>query len=168
MDPRAISTTEMLGDVFYVVGDYTNALKQFQSCLDLESNRPGTRSYIAHVREAQGQFLEAIELFRQDAIVSGEDPSHYAALRRAYDVGGATAYWQSILDFDKTDPTISNADLAVDSANLDDKESVFEYLNRACEKHEVELVQALKTSRALHKFREEREYRALLKKMKWE
>jgi serine/threonine protein kinase len=172
MDPRAISTTEMLGDVFYVVGDYTNALKQFQSCLVLESNRPGTLSYIAHVYEAQGQFLEAIKLFQQDDIVSGEDPKQvadrYDARRRAYEVGGATAYWQSILGFDKTDPTISNAELAVDFANLGDKKSVFDYLERARLKHEVELVQALKTNRAFDKFRKDREFIALLKNMNWD
>ena len=87
---------------------------------------------------------------------------------RAYELGGAAAYWQKNLELDKADPTFSACDLASDFAHLGDKKGVFEYLELSFEKHEVELVQGLKSNRAFDKYRKEREFIALLRKMKWE
>jgi serine/threonine protein kinase len=172
MDPRALSITQMLGDAFFAAGDYAQALKQYQSCLDLEPTRPATRYNMAKVFEEQGLFLKAIDLYQEDAIVSGEDAKQvterYTALRRAYEEGGSAGYWRKLIEIDRTDPTSSACDLASDYAHLGDKKAVFAYLERSFQKREPELVQGLKTDRAFDQFRKEPEFVALLKKMKWE
>jgi tetratricopeptide (TPR) repeat protein len=172
MDPRALSTTHMLGEAFFAAGDYAQALKEYQTCLDLEPTRPVTRYNMAKVHEEQGLFLKAIDLYQEDSILSGEDPKQvaerYSALRRAYEDGGVAGYWRKYIEIDKADPTASACDLASDFAHLSDRKSVFEYLERSFQKREPELVQGLKTDRAFDQFRKEPEFIALLKKMKWE
>src|SRR5262249_13746847 len=74
MDTRAVSITEMLGQAFFDASDYAQAVKQYKAVLEADANHPVTRSYMARVCEAQGLFLKAIELDREDSIVSGEDP----------------------------------------------------------------------------------------------
>jgi serine/threonine protein kinase len=172
LDPRAISITLMLGEALFDAGQYALALKQYQACLESETNRPNARSCMAKVYEAQGLFLKAIDFYQQEDILTGEDPvvvtKRHDALQHAYELGGAAAYWQKNLELDKADPTFSACDLASDCAHLGDKKGVFEYLELSFEKHEVELVQGLKTNRAFDKYRREREFIALLRKMNWE
>jgi tetratricopeptide (TPR) repeat protein len=171
-DSSAISITEMLGDVFFDAGDYTQALKQYQTCLDVETNRPGTRSLMAKVYEAQGLFRKAIDLYEEDDVLSGEDPKvvaeRCAALRRAFDEDKAIGYWQKNLEIDKADSTLSACELAIDFARVGDEKSVFKYFELAYEKHEVQLVQTLKCNRVFDKLRKESQFIDLLKKMKWE
>src|SRR5262249_35084222 len=57
LDPRAISITEMLGQALFEAGEYTQALRQYQACLESETNHPNTRAYMAKVYETQGLFL---------------------------------------------------------------------------------------------------------------
>jgi tetratricopeptide (TPR) repeat protein len=172
LDPRALSTTEMLGTAFFDAGDYPQSLRQYQTCLDLEPTRPVTHYYMGKVYEEQGSFLKAIDLYQEDSLASGENPNEaaqrYAALRKAYQEGGMNGYWRKNLEIDRADSTISACDLAIDFAHIGDRKSVFEYLELAFKKHEVELVQELKTNRAFDKYRREPEFIALLKKMKWE
>jgi serine/threonine protein kinase len=171
-DPTFLGTTEMLGEAFFDAGDYAQALREYQTCLDVEPKRASTRTYMARVYEAQDLFREAIDLYQQDAVLTGEDQKaaadRCAALRRAYDDGGSGAYWQKNLELDRADPTLSACELAIDFAHVGDNKSLFEQLELAYKKHEVELVQTLKSDRVFDKFRKEPQFIALLKKMKWE
>jgi serine/threonine protein kinase/Flp pilus assembly protein TadD len=172
LDPRAISITEILGEAFFAAGDYAQALKQYQTCLDAEPTHPVTREEIAKVYEEQGLFLKAIDLYQEDHLLCGEDQKEVArwcdALRNAYRTGGEKAYWRKSIEWAKEDPTYGPFDFAEFYARLGDKEATFQYLELAFQKRDVPLVQGLKTSRAFDKFRKEPEFIALLKKMKWE
>jgi tetratricopeptide (TPR) repeat protein len=172
VDSRAIGTTEILGEAFFAVGDYAQALKQYQTCLDAERAHPVIRDDMAKVYEEQGLFLKAIDLYQEDHILSGEDRQKVAywcdALRNAYRTGGEEAYWRKSIEWAKEDPTYGPFDFAEFYARLGDKEATFQYLELAFQKRDVPLVQGLKTSRALDKFRKDPEFIALLKKMKWE
>jgi len=172
LDTRAISVTEVLGEAFFAAGDYAQALKQYQTCLDAEPTHPVIRDDMAKVYEEQGLFLKAIDFYQEDHILSGEDRQKVAywcdALRNAYRTGGEEAYWRKSMEWAKEDPTYGPFDFAEFYARLGDKEATFQYLELAFQKRDVPLVQGLKISRAFDKFRKEPEFIALLKKMKWE
>jgi tetratricopeptide (TPR) repeat protein len=172
LDPRAISITEILGEAFFAAGDYAQALKQYQSLLDTEPTHQTTRWNMARVYEEQGLFLRAIDLDQEEHILWGEDRQAVArwcdALRGAYQAGGADAYWRKGLEWAKEDPTNGPFELAEYYAHFGDRQSTFQLLEEAYQKRAVPLVQGLKTSHALDKFRKDPEFIALLKKMKWE
>jgi Tfp pilus assembly protein PilF len=172
LDPRAISITEILGEAFFAAGDYAQALKQYQTCLDAEPTHPVTRDEMAKVYEEQGLFLKAIDLYQEDHLLYGEDQKEVArwceSLRNAYRTGGEQAYWRKSMDWAKEDPTYGPFDFAEFYARLGDKQATFQYLELAFQQREVPLVQGLKISRAFDKVRNDPEFIALLKKMKWE
>jgi tetratricopeptide (TPR) repeat protein len=172
MDPRAISTTEILGEAFFAAGDYAQALSQYKACLEAEPTHPVTRENMARVFEEQGLFLKAIDFDQEENILLREDPQKVTrwcdALRNSYRTGGTNAYWQTYIEWAREDSTYSPFDFAEFYARLGDKQFTFQYLREAFRKRDVSLVRGLKTSHALDKYRKEPEFIALLKDMNWE
>ena len=172
LDPRAIGTTEILGEAFFAAGDYAQALKEYKSLLDAEPTHPVTRDNMAKVYEEKGLFLEAIDLYEEDHVLCGENREEVArwceVLRNAYRTGGTKAYWQKSMEWAREDPTYGPFDFAEFYARLGDKQATFRCLEEAFQKHDILLVKSLKTSRALDKYRKDPEFILLLKKMQWE
>jgi TolB-like protein/tetratricopeptide (TPR) repeat protein len=133
LDPVSISSGTMLGKDLYRARRYDEAIKACQEALDLDPNDLMALRFQARSQEQKHHFPEAIA--RLEKAVSISDETLFRAeLANAYASAGETAKALNILAQLKAlskQRYVSPVDMAVVYQALDDRNSAFEWLEKA-------------------------------------
>jgi tetratricopeptide (TPR) repeat protein len=155
---------------------YDLAIAQLRQLLELDRHFALGHESLGECYEAQTNYVEALEEYRTDALLSGEEPGRvaqvFAALRQAYDTQGNQGYlrkWAEVLVADEALPDDqqmfgdrSNADLAGYYARLGEKKKALDDLERHFD--EPNVWPQIKFIGAFDNLHDEPRYKALVKR----
>jgi serine/threonine protein kinase len=138
VDPSRPGAHFVLGNPYFVWRRFDEALKYYQDAINLEPRLFTAYLMKGRVFEAKGDFDSAINEFEQSALLGGENEAatrlYYNTLREAVQKGGAKGYWEKCLELAlKTTPPAPYR-IATLYASLDNKETAYAWLRKACEK----------------------------------
>src|SRR5439155_26004417 len=116
----------------------------------------------------KGDYLKTIHLEEQSDPLNAEKPeqvkSYYGALRKAYEQGGQSAYWQQLLNLKKNVES-NPVRLAVLYARVGESEKAFDSLNQALQQVPPQLSFVINREPALDGLRSDQRFGDLLKKL---
>jgi len=139
LDPFTVLTNMTLAHFYTHARQYDQALAQWQRFLELGLDDAMAYSGFARVYELMGKFEDCLR-FRQKAMtLRGEPPEDIEALGLAYSESGPKGYWMWHLDRLKGRYDRNPTNTAIYYAQLGDKEQAFAWLEKAYEKHDMEL-----------------------------
>jgi Tfp pilus assembly protein PilF len=151
---------------------YDQAIKELQKVQELDPNSPAPRIYLQPAYEGKGDFSNAIQVGREEALAFGQNPQEVSkraeVLRRAYAGAGPRGYWQTQLDFLKADWKKSPGDpysFAPLYAHLGDRDETFHWLEKAYQQHSQEMTLSLLTEPAFDSFRSDPRFQDLLRRI---
>ena len=139
LDPFTAITNFTLGHCYTHARKYEQALAQWQRFLELDLNDAWAYSEFAGVYEFMGKFEDAVR-FRQKAMtLRGDPPEDVEALGLAYSESGPKGYWMWHLNRLKGRYDRNPTNTAIYYAQLGNKDQAFAWLEKAYEKHDMEL-----------------------------
>jgi hypothetical protein len=124
-------------------GQNDEAIKQYKKVLESDPSFTMARSFLINSLEIGGRFEEAVAHSKIEAAQQGSGPDQAAAPDRAYRAGGAARYSKEVLRQNQggADPGPgSDLDSAAIYARVGDKDEAFFLLNRACDQHNMWLM----------------------------
>ncbi len=133
LDPISAKLSASLGMILYRARKYDEAIAACQKALELEPNYPNTYWFLAFALEQKREFPEAIARLEKAVSLSGA-PLYRALLAHAYALDGERAKALSTLDDLKVlskKSYVSPLDIALVYTGLGDKDSAFEWLEKA-------------------------------------
>jgi hypothetical protein len=138
----------------------------------LDPNLSLPRIFLQQAYEGKGDFASASNEWRQVALGFGEKPEIVNAraekLRRGFTERGARGYWQTQLEFLRTDSKQNPADsysLALLYARVGDQNRTFQCLEKAFQEHSQDLTLWLLTEPAFDAIRTDPRFQDLLRRM---
>jgi len=151
---------------------YDKAIEQLHKAQELDTNLPLARIFLQQAYEGKGDFASASNEWRQVALGFGEKPEIVNAraekLRRGFTERGARGYWQTQLEFLRTDSKQNPADsysLALLYARVGDQNRTFQCLEKAFQEHSQDLTLWLLTEPAFDAIRTDPRFQDLLRRM---
>jgi tetratricopeptide (TPR) repeat protein len=166
LDPFTGFTNATLGEVYTYARQDEKALAQWQLLLDLGLNDGWAYSGFARVYELMGEFEDFVK-FTQKTMELRKDPpppEDIEAFRLACSESGPTGYWRWRLDKLKGQYDNKPTDTAICYAQLGDKDQAFAWLEKAYEKHDMELFR-LKYNTRFDPLRDDPRFGDLLSRM---
>jgi TolB-like protein/Flp pilus assembly protein TadD len=164
LDPFTVSTNSTLAHFYTHARQYDQALAQWQRFLELGLDDARAYSGFARVYELMGKFEDCVR-FRQKAMtLRGDTPDDIEALGLAYSESGPKGYWMWHLDRLKGRYDRNPTNTAIYYAQLGDKEQAFVWLEKAYEKHDMELI-SLKYNPRFDPLRNDPRFGDLLRRM---
>ena len=139
LDPFTVVTNSTLAHFYTHARQYDQALAQWQRFLELGLDDARAYSGFARVYELMGKFEDCVR-FRQKAMTLRGDPlEDIEALGLAYSESGPKGYWMWHLNRLKGRYDRNPTNTAIYYAQLGNKEQAFAWLEKAYEKHDMEL-----------------------------
>ncbi|MDD4856722.1 MAG: protein kinase [Candidatus Krumholzibacteria bacterium] len=142
MDPLSVVMTQQLAYVYASAGEYDSALTYAQRAAEIDSTFPNIAVVRCYVYLAQGAYPKAIAEARKLSLGKSSYAFRYLAI--AYALSGqndkARDALASLLAW-KGDHYVSSFDVAGVYCALGDRERVFEYLEKAYEERDDNLIQ---------------------------
>lgn len=164
LDPFTVLTNMTLARFYTHTRQYDQALAQCQQFLELGLNDARAYSLIARVYELMGKFEDCVR-FRQKAMtLRGDPPEDIEALGLAYSESGPKGYWMWHLNRLKGRYDRNPTNTAIYYAQLGDKDQAFAWLEKAYEKHDMELFR-LKYNLRFDPIRDDPRFQDLLRRM---
>ena len=167
LDPLSVIISGAMSMPFYYKRQYDRAIKETLKSLELDPNFLLAREGLGTFYEMAGRFDEAVEEYLKSLTLSGGTPEIIAALRQAYREGGMRGFWQKRLDIaleqmkERYYPAYFIAEFY---ANLDEKDKVFEWLDRAYEERAGFLVH-IKSDPIFDKVRDDPRFADLVRRI---
>ena len=158
---------------FFYAGQFDEAAEQLHQALKLDPNYALALEQLVEVHEERGEFPEAIETLQKGNIADGVEPAKAAQiseqLHRAISKAGAQGYWQKRLELANQEPNLGGDlyNLAVIYVHLDEKDSVFECLEKI-EARRLDYALRVNCDRRFDSLRSHPRFVALLRKLKLE
>ena len=141
LDPFSARTGKALAHVYYYARKYDEALEQSKRTLDLFPNYH--LIFLGPIYERKGMYDEAIEGYLQSAQRWGLTQADEITLRKAYADSGWVGYWHKRLELAKAEAkqkTVAPLYLAMLHTRVGDKDTAFEWLERAYHERDVSLI----------------------------
>jgi eukaryotic-like serine/threonine-protein kinase len=167
LDPLSVMISGAMGMPFYYTRQYDRAIKEISKTIELDPNFLLARESLGACYEMTGRFDEAVEEYLKAIVLWGGTPEIIAALRQAYRQSGMRGFWQKRLDIaleQSKESYFPAYFIAEFYANLDEKDKVFEWLERAYEERAGFLVH-LKSEPAFDNIRDDPRFADLLKRI---
>ncbi|MCA1628969.1 MAG: tetratricopeptide repeat protein [Acidobacteria bacterium] len=172
LDPLSLIINAMVGSILYKARRFDEAAEQLKKTVDMDKNFSRAHRNLAHLHLQRGEFESAIEEQRLADVLAGSDPEAAArradALRGAYAASGAQGYWRARLELLKEEMAgsrVSPYSIASAYARLGEEGAALEWLRRAYEERDIELVNNLKTDFAFDAMRDRAEVRDLMRRV---
>ncbi len=143
LDPFSLITNAILGMTFYEARQYDEAIAQLQRTLELDANFVPAHEFLGHVYEAKGLAKEAFDEYLKWRTLSGDSLATLNALQKAYETGGLRSVHELQIKLLRVQATQSGAQptfIAGLYAQLGDKEQSLQWLERAVEQHEGQVI----------------------------
>lgn len=175
LDPLAMIINNAKGNVLRQGGGKTDeAIAWFKKTVELFPDAPTPRSNLAGVYEEKGMYPEAFEQRLMVLKRAGADPDRIKNLQLAYEKDGYTGFvkkqledqldrQRAALEKDKN-AYFSSYGIAQSYARLQDKDKTLEYLNKAYDQRQPQIV-AIKTHPNFAFLRDDPRFKDLLKRM---
>lgn len=143
LDPTSPGRKATEGVTLYCAGRYDEAVEELRRALELDVNSTIAHYGLARIYVQKGMFDEAIEEYERTISVFGKSSELLAHLGYVYAVSGRREVAQTLLD--QLDQSSSNAYVppfyrALICVGLGQRDQAFEWLERAYEEHDVNLV----------------------------
>lgn len=166
LDPLSLLMNMTPAMNFFLAHQYDRAVEQLQKVIEMEPNFVAARSVLGTVlvykglyEEAMAEYQKLLELIKGAAVV---EVSVKAIVAHAYARWGKRSEAIEILDEVIVAGTASPYSIAGIYAALDDSDSAFEWLQKAREQHDVQLV-SLKVDPMLDGLRSDTRFAQLVK-----
>lgn len=141
LDPLSSEMNHFLALAYMHAGDFGRSVAQFRHVIEIDPNYGRDRLQFAALLAEMERFEESIAEFEKGEMLVGTNPDkaakHAAALRHAFQTGGAKGYWRENLalglqTMDEPDQYwFGWNDIAVAYAKLGNKDKAFESLEKA-------------------------------------
>jgi serine/threonine protein kinase/tetratricopeptide (TPR) repeat protein len=170
LDPLSLIINATVGFMLYRARHFDDAREHLLKTIDMDKNFAHAHRNLALVQLERGEFTQAIEERRVADVLAGVGAGEAArradALADAYAAFGARGYWQAqlgLLREEMAGGRVSPYSVAAAHARLGEEDAALEWLRRAYEERDVELVNNLKTDFAFDAMRERAEVGALMR-----
>ncbi len=140
IDPNLLVYSHERGRYFYLARRYDEAIVQLERVLEIDENFNISSHWLYRAYEMKGDYAKAYEwLIKDQKIRNSERIDDY---QKAYETGGWQNVSRKILEFEKlNEQTAGNYyQIARQSALLGEKEQAFEYLNKALEEGQTQMI----------------------------
>jgi TolB-like protein len=168
LDPLSLLMNMTPAMNFFLAHQYDRAVEQLQKVIEMEPNFVAARSVLGTVlvykglyEEAMAEYQKLLELIKGAAVV---EVSVRAIVAHAYARWGKRSEAIEILDEVIVAGTASPYSIAGIYAALDDTDSAFEWLQKAREQHDLQLV-SLKVDPMLDRLRSDARFAQLVKRV---
>jgi TolB-like protein/DNA-binding winged helix-turn-helix (wHTH) protein len=141
LDPLSLPINNFMGMTYMFAGDYEKSYRQYQATIAMDNTFPLAHLYLAELLLEMERFEEGIRENEKGELLSGSSPEEVAAEAagrlRAFKTGGNKGFWQDNLErtLQKLnhpgDHFVAASDLAAAYALAGDKDSAFQWLNKA-------------------------------------
>lgn len=143
LDPTSAGRKATEGVTLYCAGHYDEAIEHLRRALELDVNHPIAHYGLARIYVQKGMYDEAIEEYERTIHAFGKSPELLAHLGYVYAVSGRMADAEKVLEELEESahqcyvPSVYRALVCV---GLGRKEQAFEWLEKAYQEHDVNLV----------------------------
>jgi DNA-binding winged helix-turn-helix (wHTH) protein/TolB-like protein/Flp pilus assembly protein TadD len=161
--PTAFFVKRNYANTFYLDRQYTEAISRYKQLIDIEPTHLGTYLWLIRALEAQGNQAEAFEWLIRSLILQGVDNDTVQRFKEAYRTGGWRAVLLERIDLEKQTRR-SDWRIAMDYAQVGDKDKAFEYLEKMYEQHNYFLC-LLKVDPQLDPIRDDPRYADLVRRV---
>jgi tetratricopeptide (TPR) repeat protein len=145
LDPLSIIINTDVGEMLYYARRYDEAIAVYRSSLEMDPNFGVAHYLLAYAYEHKGMYEEAIREFQKALLTHAPSAKHLRGwLGRCYAAMGKKDEAVKILDELKTLPTRAPGmplQMASIYGALGDKDQAFEWLERAYEEHDYDMIQ---------------------------
>ena len=142
IDPVSIITLVWAGVTSHLAHQYDEAIRHYQSALELDPHFIWAHMYMAQALEQKGNFREALREFETTIQLAGGNNCVKAMKAHAYAVAGDKSSAREILDEIKgaaTNHCMPSYDIAATHAALGESNQTVAWLNRACSERNMKL-----------------------------
>lgn len=153
--------------ILYFARRYDEAIERGRKVAEMNPEFAEIHEYLKRCYDQKGMYREAIAARQTRRRLAGYDPAETAALKDAASATSAEAYWKARLQQEIDDSRregFENYDMAEISAQLGEKEQAFEWLEKAFEKRDYELMY-LKVAPNLDPLRSDPKFADLLRRV---
>ena len=169
LDPLSLIINSGSGDMLYIRKKYVQAIQQYRKTLELDPNFAEAQLWMGKCYRQKGMFVEAIADFRKARKDFGNTPYGLGDLGNTYALSGektkAIEVLRNLLELSKQGYSL-NYDIAFIYCGLGDKDTAFEYLEKAY--NEKEEMGDFKVDPAWESLRSDPRYKSLLERMNLE
>jgi len=166
LDPLSTVVNHAMGQLYYLSRDYERATLEFEKSLELDRSDPSLNYSLALPYEQQGQFQEAIILHKKAVELSEGASLYRAALGYSYGLGGMREEAKEILDGLSQDQRTAPYDIAIVHLGLGDNERALDWLEKAYEARDSQLIYINRDPR-FDPLRNEPRFIGLLERIDW-
>ncbi len=163
LDPLSPLINWDLAFSYYWARRYDDAIEQDHKTLEIDPNYVRSIYQIGLSYEQKGMFDRAFEQYLKRAAIEG-GTAEIMALKEAYATSGVRGYYRKQLDLEMAKAPPRTCTVAALYARLDDKESAFEWLQKAIEERSSELIY-IKVSPAFDNIRSDPRFVDLMKRV---
>ena len=142
INPVSIITLVWAGVTSHLAHQFDDAIRHYQSALELDPQFIWTHMYMAQALEQKGDLKEALREFETTNRLAGGNNCVKAMQAHAHAVAGDTSSAREILNELKSAPSrqcMPSYDIAATYAALGDSERVVAWLHRACSERNMKL-----------------------------
>ena len=164
LDPTSANLKAAEGGTLYCAGHYDEAIEELRRAFELDANNPIAHYWMGRIYVQKAVYGAAITEFERSFSVLGKSPELLAHLGYVYAVSGRKEAAQKVLDeleeSSKKD-YVPSCYRAIVYAGLDQKEQAFEWLEKAYQEHDLNLI-PLAVDPTLDSLREDPRFTRLL------
>jgi len=142
INPVSIITLVWAGVTSHLAHQFDDAIRHYQSALELDPQFIWAHMYMAQALEQKGKLKEALREFETTSRLAGGNNCVKAMKAHAHAVAGDTSTAREILNELKSAPShqcMPSYDIAATYAALGDSKQVVAWLNRACSERNMKL-----------------------------
>lgn len=174
LDPLSLVINRMKGNFLSFAGRHDEAIAQLNKTAELYPENALVRYNLGDIFAAQGMYSKSVEQYLVALKLDGHSTAEIQKFKDAYQKNGWQGFWgeylkiqleaqKNALEKDKT-AYIKNESLAFAYAANKDKDKALEYLNKAIEERDPELI-TIKNSKFYEFLAEDFRFKELLKKI---
>jgi TolB-like protein/DNA-binding winged helix-turn-helix (wHTH) protein/Flp pilus assembly protein TadD len=176
LDPLSLPINNFMGMTYMFAGDYEKSYQQFHRTIAMDPTFPLAHQYFSFLLEMMGRFEEGIEEDEKSEVLGGSSPEDAAAeaamMRQALKKGGEKGLWQKSLKLtlNRLNPPkgeyVAPGIVASVYALAGDKDSAFEWLDKAYSERDGEDITLLKCDPSFKNLRDDPRFDDLLRRLR--
>jgi DNA-binding winged helix-turn-helix (wHTH) protein/TolB-like protein/Flp pilus assembly protein TadD len=143
LDPLSLIINSLLGFAYLQAHQVDEAIEQLRKTIEMDRNFPPAHEILAHVYADKGMAVEAFAEFLEARRLSGESEERLAAYQRAFAGSELKGFYRQRLNFllaPSTQARVQPTTIASLYAMLGEKEAALNWLEKAVEQHEGEVI----------------------------
>jgi adenylate cyclase len=175
LDPLSLPINNFMGMTYMFAGDYEKSFQQFQDTIAMDPTFPLAHLYFSFLLKMMGRYEEGIKEYEKSELLSGASPEDAAAeatmMRQAFKNGGEKGLWRKSLELILATPKQPKGEFVAPGvvasvyALSGDKDSAFEWLDKAYAERDGEDITLLKCDPSFKNLRGDPRFADLLRRL---